>query len=127
MSHTARNRSVPRSSRWSAYRTGAGVVGTTEAENLLSLHQRQLTQILPVQPKHIESVEVLRRPAAQQAIELRLAVCVQVDDFAIQDRIAHRQTRRHAAAQRAEAFVRVPLARYQLNGSALYVCQRLNQ
>jgi hypothetical protein len=52
----------------------------------LPLNQRQIPQVFAIQPKQIEGVEPWFTTPERQIFELSLAMAVEADDFAVQNR-----------------------------------------
>jgi hypothetical protein len=74
--------SVPRSSKWSTYITGAGCTHYAP-QNTLALNQWQLAEVFAVQPKNIECSKVLRCAPSHQIVEPWPTIATEVDDFAV--------------------------------------------
>jgi hypothetical protein len=58
---------------------------------LLALDQRKLSQIAPVNPKQIESIECRFLATIQKLIELAVAVAIQANYFTVQNRVCRLQ------------------------------------
>jgi hypothetical protein len=69
------------------------------AEQTLALQQRQAAQVPAVQPEQIEGKEVLRRAAAHERKELRLAVAVEMNDFAVKNGVPAAECRADGGRQ----------------------------
>jgi hypothetical protein len=55
------------------------------AQDALSFDQRQVPQVLAMQVRHVERIEIWLAAAVEKLIELRLTVTIQAHEFAIED------------------------------------------
>jgi hypothetical protein len=94
------------------------------AQPAFALHERQLAEILAIQPQDVEGVEVWFAPAVKQLAENRAAVRPYAHELAIQDRVFHLQALGDGRAQRLEGFVGVLLAADQTALTSIHVRQR---
>jgi len=62
------------------------VAGHDQAKSPLPLTQRQVAQIVAVQPEQVESAEPRFASAEHKVFELWLSLLVKADDLAIEDR-----------------------------------------
>lgn len=81
----------------------------------------RFAQIAPVQPQQIEGDEMLRTTAPEQVVGPRLAISVEVNNFAVEHRGFDWQARCEPGADIAERFVRVAAPGDQANDAGLQI------
>ena len=93
-------------------------------QSALALHQRQRAKILPIDREQIEREEVRPIAAEQQVVEVRPAVPIEADDFAVQHGIERANAVRDLRLEDPVLGEHVPAARDQSTEMALDMRER---
>jgi hypothetical protein len=117
-----RTKAVPRFATW-AYRTLDSLLGIIALRPPLAFDQRQLSQVLAIQPQQIEHHEVRPRALERQRIEPRLSVRAEAHDFAIENCIVTAYRACEFSAQVRPVRERVAVAGDELRVMAVDVSQ----
>ena len=93
-------------------------------QQLLTLDELSLAQVLAVEMQQVESAKPRRTAAEEQLVELRVALIVQAGDLAVYNRMPGLQEQLNAGAEVLETGESVAVPRYQSHPGRIAICER---